>query len=430
MIIIYCDHITNRTRYTVKTIFNDILNINEVLLTNNIDEFERSNFVKINYSRKNINKAFKIIPNGLLSENVINNKLNLEFLTIRNEIKAPFVTNDNDIEFDIFSAVFYIISRYEEYTNDLKDKHNRYPAQESVLFKYSLLNIPVINIWVEYLLSKLNSFYDIKIVNQSNFKALFTLDIDIAYAFKHKTPIRNISSMAKKVFGFKFHSLKEQLSVLNNNKPDPFDTYDYFLHKLNTNNVATIIFILLGNFSAHNINLSYKNKAFRNLIKKLASKHKLGIHPSYNTSDNFELLKEEINRLRNIISEEIYVSRQHYLKFNIPKTYQNIIHAGIKEDYSMAYAGFPGFRSGTCSAFNWYDLENNKETVLRIYPTSLMDGTLNEYMHLSIEDAISTIKKYKGCFIPLWHNNTLSEQGIWYGWRKVFEAQIEECLKN
>ncbi len=438
MIIIFCEHITNRVSYTVKTIFKDILNIHEVFITDNKFEFENSSFIKINYSISPINNTFKITPADLLFQNTIDYKLALEFSAINNEIMAPYAINDNNhIEFDVFSAVFFIISRYEEYLSTAKDKHNRYPATQSVLYKYALLDIPVINLWAEYLLKKLNSFYHTNLVNQSAFKCLFTFDIDIAYAYKNKAFIRNVFSLANKVTSLKFKSVRQHIRVLQNKQSDPFDTYDYFLNQLKNNNIDAVIFILLGNHSAQNINLSYKNKAFRNLIKQLAAHHTIGIHPSYKSSDNNKILNTEINRLRKIINQEIIISRQHYLKFNLPYTYQHLIQAGIQEDYSMAYANITGFRAGTCSVFNWYDLSRETETNLRIFPTSLMDGTLNEYLHLNIHEAmmvsekiITCIKKYKGSFIPLWHNNTLSNTGIWSGWREVFEKQIEECIKK
>lgn len=436
MIVVYCKHITPRILYTVKTLFNDILNIKDIYLTSNISEFENNSCIKINYSRNYIKNTFTIIPNELLNENTINKKSKATFYDINNEIKAPFISENNcNMGFDVFSAIFFVISRYEEYITNIKDIHNRYPAQESILYKHSLLNIPVINIWAEHLLHKLNDFYNCKLSNQSNYKVIFSFDVDIAYAYKHKSTSRNLFSLLKKVLTFKFQLFIEHLRVLSDKKHDPYDTYDYFLNMLNKKNIDVILFFLLGNPSAQNINLSYTNKPFRDLIKKLAESYTIGIHPSYYTADNYILLKEEISRLENIIAKQVNISRQHYLKFNLPATYRHLINNGITEDYSMAYASHPGFRAGTCSAFNWFDLEKNTETNLKIYPTSLMDGTLNEHMHLRIDEAIiesekiiNTIKKYKGCFIPLWHNNTLSETGIWNGWRKVFEAQIEKCL--
>ena len=55
-------------------------------------------------------------------------------------------------------------------------------------------------------------------------------------------------------------------------------------------------------------------------------------------------------------------------------------------------------------------------------------------MKLNIEEAknitsqiINEIKSVNGTFISLWHNETLSETGIWKGWRSVFEYTLQ-CI--
>jgi len=72
---------------------------------------------------------------------------------------------------------------------------------------------------------------------------------------------------------------------------------------------------------------------------------------------------------------------------------------------------------------------------LRIHPFAVMDGTLRDYLHLNAEEAISTaetlinsVKAVNGKFILLWHNETLSDQKRWTGWRKVYQNLVEKAL--
>jgi hypothetical protein len=60
-----------------------------------------------------------------------------------------------------------------------------------------------------------------------------------------------------------------------------------------------------------------------------------------------------------------------------------------------------------------------------------MDATLNLYMNLSPEAAVQKVKelvdetrKVGGVFISLWHNETLSDEKQWKGWRAVYEEII------
>lgn len=80
-----------------------------------------------------------------------------------------------------------------------------------------------------------------------------------------------------------------------------------------------------------------------------------------------------------------------------------------------------------------FDVESNEVLPLSIFPISIMDGTLLEHMHLSadeaavkIADIITVTRRHQGVFIPLWHNETISNYGKWKGWKeKVFYAMIQ-----
>ena len=117
---------------------------------------------------------------------------------------------------------------------------------------------------------------------------------------------------------------------------------------------------------------------------------------------------------------------------NIPETYRIYEKIGIKADYTMGYADHVGFRAGICTPFSFFDLLEDKETSLLVHPFSYMDGTLNQYMNLPVEEAIVKVQQLKeevkaveGQFIGVWHNETLNDKGIWKGWRKVFEEGLK-----
>jgi len=119
------------------------------------------------------------------------------------------------------------------------------------------------------------------------------------------------------------------------------------------------------------------------------------------------------------------------------ETYQNLIKLGIKEDYTLGYATDTGFRAGTCTPFNFYDLYNEKETSLKIFPFQVMDTTLNQYLKLDVEEAVERIshmiekvKQVRGTFISLWHNESLSDHGHWKGWEPVYKKMLEVIFKK
>ena len=97
----------------------------------------------------------------------------------------------------------------------------------------------------------------------------------------------------------------------------------------------------------------------------------------------------------------------------------------------MGYADEPGFRAGIARPFPFYDLSQEKKTVLTIVPFQVMDGTLRQYLHLSpdaamavIRSLISATRRSGGLFVSVWHNTSLTELNGWEGWRKVFEETL------
>ena len=66
----------------------------------------------------------------------------------------------------------------------------------------------------------------------------------------------------------------------------------------------------------------------------------------------------------------------------------------------------------------------------------LMDVTLKNYMELTVEEAmeatleiIQQVKQVNGELISLWHNESLSEYGVWKGWSKVYEQLIKNATE-
>jgi len=147
-------------------------------------------------------------------------------------------------------------------------------------------------------------------------------------------------------------------------------------------------------------------------IKSVSSYSKTGIHPSYQSGLKKEFIQTEIDSLQKITGRNITQSRQHYLKVNIPETYNLLNECGIEEDFSLGFADNIGFRAGTCTPFNFYNLKTESEMQLKIYPLQVMDVTLKYYLELTPEDAFSKVtaiinetEKVKGTFISLWHNS-------------------------
>ncbi|PID89125.1 MAG: hypothetical protein CSB01_03655 [Bacteroidia bacterium] len=220
--------------------------------------------------------------------------------------------------------------------------------------------------------------------------------------------------------------------VLLGLEKDPYDTFSYQINLHKRYRLKPVYFILFGKNGKYDKNLSINNHTFQDLIKHLADYGEVGIHPSYDSDKSQKILEKEIKDLEKVLKQNIVSSRQHFLKLELPATYQNLISAGIQHDYTMGYVSEIGFRAGICDPFYFYDLDHEVKTKLKIYPLTIMEGTLKDYQKISVEEAenilfnlIDEVKKVDGTFISLWHNPSLNDSIKEGGWRIPYEKMIK-----
>jgi hypothetical protein len=424
MNLILTPSITPRLQYTAEIIFRHFSNTPYKLTTSN-EEFQAYQGGKINYTQDYIPGIPWIKPSGLLFSNKIETVIT--DTEVHQGLPVLFPSGDPRtlLPFDVFAAVFYIISRYEEYLPFKSDVYGRFPATESILYKTGCLNIPVVDHWVNSLTA---------CIKNREFTFISTIDIDNAYAYKGKGCLRAGGGLLSSLFKGNFDEFKERCSVLTGSARDPYDTYDYILNLHKNHNINPLYFILFAEYGPMDKNLSVGNPKFQQLIRSLDTGNSVGIHPSFASSLDVDKTKKEIQRLAAVTGKPILRSRQHYLRLHLPDTYRILLKNGIQEDYSMGYADLPGFRAGTCTPFPFYDLQAEVMTRLTLFPFAVMEGTLKDYLHYSphqalsiINDLMDEVKKVKGTFISLWHNESLSDQRRWKGWREVFKKMLEKA---
>lgn len=433
MLLIYLPLVTPRSEYVFKLIFKTELGL-EYTVTTDIAAFEDHKQEKINYSFKRISDEFFIRSSSILFENTIEKKNNL---VEKKGVTAILFPNDQqcDAGFDIFGAVFYMVSRYEEYLPFTPDKHGRFTAANSLAHQNGFLQYPVVNRWINFLKEILAEKFPLLQFKSPLFKAIVTYDIDVGYAFKGKGIARSIGGLVKDISTLKFKNVVNRISTWATGK-DPWDIYDDLEKTLSANRLTSIFFFLMGDHSRYDKNVRFDNLSMMDRIKKIAAITGIGLHPSYHSSDTPGKIMIEKNRLEKISNRQVSKSRQHYLRFKLPGTYNELLSAGITEDYSMGFADRPGFRAGICTPFYFYDLANERETSLQLFPVSVMEGSFLYYLKIQpakskqiIFDIIDEVKKANGMFISIWHNNTVSEDGNFKNWKFVHDEMIKKIAE-
>jgi hypothetical protein len=431
--LLYCDNISPRLQYIVD-FFSEQLFAEPIVLTTDAETFRTHSGPKINYSDRDFSeKEFYIRPVRLLFETDIR-KQSIDVFEL-NFHKAFFGTK-SDLSFDIFAASFYLLSRYEEYLPHEKDEYGRYAHMQSLAHREHFLQEPLINIWIEDFKRTLQRKFPDLLFRHNQFKCLLTYDIDIAWSFKHKGWIRSVGGAVRDAAGGNWSLFKDRWQVLTGKLRDPFDCFEWLdaLH-LYCRIKPYYFFLVAKHTGRYDKNTATGVKAFRDLIEYYANTYKVGIHPSWQSGDDHSLLKEEVEWMEVVTDKPVTMSRQHYIRLNLPVTYRRLISAGIQKDFSMGYGSINGFRASVCSSFLWFDLEKNESTPLRVYPFCFMDAnsfyeqkfnTAQAYTELM--QYYNDVKKYNGIFIPIWHNNILGTDPRFAGWREMFELFMKETV--
>ncbi|MBP6977788.1 MAG: polysaccharide deacetylase family protein [Lentimicrobiaceae bacterium] len=434
MILIYTEKQTSRVRYIFHIFFGDLLGI-DYRLTSDAQHFLTFAGPKLSYGSRPLGTELFIRSAPLLFEE--GNKRPVPECMQVGDSKVLFPCRDENsaLPFDLFAAGFYLVTRFEEYETLHKDRHGRFIPYESIAYKEGFLDKPVVNRWGMQLKEMLLQYFPDMELGQRSFSFLPTIDIDSAYAYRHKGFWRTTGGYVRSFVQGDLRQVKERYQVIRGAQRDPFDTFDYLMALHKKFELSPYFFILVGDYGKNDKNLSPGNPHFRDLIARLAETNAVGIHPSYASHDHPDRLQKEISRLTAIIHHNVTHSRGHFLRLTLPGTYRNLIASGIESDFTMGYAQEPGFRAGICTPYLFYDLHEERPTPLRIYPFAVMDGTLRDYKNLSPATATETVhalleevKAVKGTFITIWHNESLSDQGRWKGWRTVYENMIRDAL--
>jgi hypothetical protein len=404
-----------------------------VLITQDINVYQNCGTSKINYSTEYFSDTdFQIIPNGLLFQQKIQPQ-NIDCF-VWNGLTVFFKTDVHAIPFDLFSAAFYLLSRYEEYLPYIPDQYERYGHTNSIAFKEQFLHLPLIQIWMLELEKQLQKNFGDFYLPRKEFSFVPTYDIDIAFSYLHQPFFKNLFGFYRDLLTGKFENFIERGNVYSGCQKDPFDQFD-FLDALNSKyQLSAIYFFLLAEKrKGVDKNIHPSKKALQQLIKKTALNYQVGIHPSWQSGDDKTILKNEINTLSKLIQQPIELSRQHYLKMTIPETYPLLIEAGIKKDYTMGYGTANGFRASYADPFYWYDLKNERVTDLEIHPFSYMDANSIFELRLPVYEAknelqelFDQVKNVNGEMICIFHNHFLTDQPDLIEWKNMYTEFLME----
>ncbi|MES2703399.1 MAG: polysaccharide deacetylase family protein [Bacteroidota bacterium] len=427
-ILVYCSAKSSRLEYVLDWVLRERLQLSYTI-THNEAEANRAPFV-IAYG-KALPKAVSIPDTGLLWQTGTAG-LAPEAGTWLNS-PTLFTTQKKtfSLPFDLFSAIFYLLSRYEEYYAYKPDKHGRYPAKSSILYKRGWLQRPLIDEWIcelrKLLLREGMAVPPMPFVYQP------TYDIDIAYSHLYKGLGRIAGAYLRALLKLDLKQITERTDVLKRKQKDPYDSFRWLRQLHDEYDFKPTYFVLTAlRTTAFDKNIHPEHPAMTRVIRNLAKEGNIGIHPSYYSGTGTAML-DEYRLLERIAGSDINISRQHFIRIQLPDTYRGLLVNGIQEDYSMGYGSHLGFRAGTGSSFLWYDLQKEAATKLRVHPFCFMDTTAHYEQKLNVNEAFDKLntmaqllEQTGSTLITVFHNFSLGTAREWKGWRHAYESFLQE----
>ena len=292
-----------------------------------------------------------------------------------------------------------LFTKKEEYAPLLLDRYQRFPYY---LSRHRDVLEPEVSTFL------IQNGLKVKYPNGKKFAICLTHEID--YLFQSNFKIACESSQAlRKVQISK--SLKLLLNKVSKNLNPLFKSFAKYMDlEAKYGAKSSFYFLALDkNDLDFNFRIDALSKELRHIID---NGWEVGLHGGHVAYNNLNQLKEEKKRLEDVIGMKVIGYRGHFLRFEVPTTWELLREAGFKYDTTFGYADCVGFRNGMCHPFKPFNLNTNEYIDILEIPLIVMDATLDNYMKLDKKRAweitqrlIDTVEKYNGVMTILWHGS-------------------------
>lgn len=349
------------------------------------------------------------------------------------------------IHYDILGLIYWMLSRQEEIGRVDLDAHDRFPATASHAFSHGYLERPIVDEWLIVLGQVINQLWPHLKLKQHSFQINVSHDVDSPSlcGFKSwRAVARMMASYLIKQKNFRAFALAPYLKLNTNKKLntfDPYNTFNWLMDLSEINGFKSAFYFICGNtHKQYDADYDINHPAIRDLLRRIHERgHEIGLHPSYMTYQQPQLIKHEANELRRVCDEEGIVQdewggRMHYLRWQPSTTLTGCDLAGMTYDSTLGYADRPGFRCGTCFDYPAFDPVHERLLSVRIRPLIVMECTVigHSYLNLGASEAAvekmiflkDRCKKVSGSFNALWHNSYFFDETF----TKIYEYIIKK----
>jgi hypothetical protein len=275
----------------------------------------------------------------------------------------------------------------------------------------------------------------IKVKRKSRkFNLLLSHDVDVAlkyYSLRNGAKELADDLFKKKSLKSFFYHLSNKIKTHLTLRKDDYDTYDFLMSFSEKTGVKSYFFFMTGGKNSYDAKYRLNDKRIKDIVARIQGRgHNIGLHPSYDAYNNLKLLSKEKDILEQYVGK-VTCGRNHFLRFEVPYTWQIWNDSGMEWDSTMGYAGKNGFRCGVCFEYNVFNVLTREKLNLKEKPLIIMDTTYWVYVNKSedeiekdLKSLISATAKYNGECVVLWHNSNIEQHKVWDVFVKVLAEVV------
>ena len=165
--------------------------------------------------------------------------------------------------------------------------------------------------------------------------------------------------------------------VLLRLEEDPYDSFESWNNWFKDSPIQPKIFFRYANSSAYESNVSTFNRRLQSRIKKTGDRYSLGLLLSVQSQLKPDLsLNKEKKGFQRLTHRQVKMSRIPRNYRHVSEVYSDLVDFEFSDDYSMGYHEQIGFRAGTATPFYFYDLANEFQLPLKVYPVVASEITI------------------------------------------------------
>lgn len=350
----------------------------------------------------------------------------------------------NGTEPDLVASAFFWLAGWQEHVIRQRDQHGRFPFDASLQKAWGLARRPVVEAYRERLARRIE---ETGVPTQwrtwDGRRWAFCPTHDIDYLKKWR-----MGSFGRAMLGSLFARTgavrqrhRRRLRQALRETATGTDAFRTSLRRLREETTqrggCNTFFLKAGAHGERDVRYRLDDPLLQREIQAMKQRDiEIGLHPSYHAHAHGAYFREERARFVEAVGEKPVSVRQHYLRYELPRTSRLQEDAGLRIDSTLGFAQQVGFRRCTCQPFQIFDVSTNAPLALWEMPLILMDTTLFTHWGLSDQEAwditkelLDACRRFRGAAVMLWHN-TCWDEPDYPGGGAHFEAVLEHAVQQ